>query len=79
MDEVNGGVEGTSSEGLVPEVAKPKRVVSPETREKMRLAKLGKPSPMKGKTMPDSAKERIRQARLGKPSNRIVGKLNQQQ
>jgi hypothetical protein len=45
----------------------------------MRLAKLGKPSPMKGKTMPDSAKERIRQARLGKPSNRIVGKLNQQQ
>jgi hypothetical protein len=74
MDEVNGGVEG-----LVPEVVKPKRVVSPETREKMRLAKLGKTSPMKGKTMPESAKERIRQARLGKPSNRIIGKLNQQQ
>jgi hypothetical protein len=86
MDDVNGGVDTTPVEAVISEVQissvpvnvtvviKPKRIVTPETREKMRLAKVGKPSPMKGKVMPESAKERIRQARLGKTSNRIIGK-----
>ena len=39
---------------------------SPETREKLRQANLGKPSPMKGKTTSPETREKLRQANLGK-------------
>ena len=49
--------------------------VSNETKEKIRLSKLGKPSPNKGKKMTDEQKNKISQKMLGNTNNRYSKKI----
>lgn len=49
--------------------------VSEETKEKIRLSKLGKPSPNKGKKMTDEQKNKISQKMLGNTNNRYSKKV----
>jgi hypothetical protein len=46
---------------------KGRRGVLPETREKMRAAKLDRPSPRRGVRLSDEIKQKLRQAHLGRP------------
>jgi group I intron endonuclease len=45
---------------------------SPETRRKLSIANMGKPSPMKGKHHTDAAKEKLRAAKLGQPGHHTI-------
>ncbi len=45
--------------------------ISPETIEKIRQSKLGKPSPNKGKSMSDEQKKKISKSMIGNKNNRF--------
>lgn len=45
--------------------------ISPETIEKIRQSKLGKPSPNRGKSMSDEQKEKISKSMIGNKNNRF--------
>lgn len=49
--------------------------ISEETREKIRLSKLGKTSPNKGKKMSDEQKKKISKKMLGNTNNRYSNKI----
>jgi len=50
------------------------KIISSETIEKIRLSKLGKPSPNKGRSMSDEQKEKIRISMMGNKNNRYFDK-----
>lgn len=50
------------------------RKISPETIEKIRQSKLGKPSPNKGRTMSDEQKRKISESMVGNNNNRFCKK-----
>lgn len=51
--------------------AKTGRVLSQETKEKISLSLVGKPSPRKGVTLTEETKRKLSESKKGKPSNRV--------
>jgi len=51
--------------------AKPGRVLSKETKEKISASLIGKTSPRKGAVLSDKTRQKLSESKKGKPSNRI--------